>query len=545
MMDSITQNWIRNASDERAVSNGCRFDQERADHVCDFFPKFLRLYEGERAGQKFELMEWQVEVLSRIFGWVRYSEFFGREVRRFRKAGLWLPKKSGKSPLAGGVGLYLLIADGEQGQKVFSAARDGKQAGIIHTHARKMVEMSPELASVCKINQSTGRILHQPSSGNYDILSGDNVMGQEGLNGSVIIDETHVVDDKLASRLEHMGASRSEPLQFEVSTAGNNPLGYGRRQYEYGREVAEGRFPDDGFFFHAYEAPQDATDDQLGDEQVWKDANPSWGTTINEEEFAEAFKRSKRSLTDWSNFKMYRLNVWQNSANPFIKSGDWAACREEFDIEALRGQTCIAALDLARKQDLTALALLFGPDADGVYRVLPQFWMPEDRANELSGTVPYVQWAKEGYVTLTDGDVCDYRVVENDIAGLFAVVQAEKLLFDPTFATEMIQRLSLNGNFEALEFAQNSIANWARPTAEFENLIVDGKLRHNGHPILSWQVGHVMAKEYNGYMRPIRPNRNDPRTIDGVVATIMALAGAMDGDAAYDHTYETKGSLAL
>lgn len=180
--DKVTRDWIRNAADERAVENGCRFDAERAAHVCEFFPKYLRLYEGEKAGQPFELVAWQKDVLSRIFGWVVYSEFHKREIRRFRKAGVWVPKKNGKSPLAAGVGLYLLTSDGEQGQKVFSAARDGKQAGIVHTHARKMVESSSQLSGVCKINMSTGQIAHLPSSSVYNILSGDNVLGQEGLN---------------------------------------------------------------------------------------------------------------------------------------------------------------------------------------------------------------------------------------------------------------------------------------------------------------------------------------------------------------------------
>src|SRR6266704_7096607 len=109
-IDRTTKLWIRNFSDELAAADGCRFDQERADHIVEFFAKFLRLYEGEHAGKPFVLMDWQVDVLSRIFGWVRMSMHFGRKVRRFRKASIWIPKKNGKSPLAAGVGIYLLLA---------------------------------------------------------------------------------------------------------------------------------------------------------------------------------------------------------------------------------------------------------------------------------------------------------------------------------------------------------------------------------------------------------------------------------------------------
>ena len=166
---------------------------------------------------------------------------------RFNRCSLWVPKKNGKSPLAAGVGLYLLISDGEAGQKIFSAAKDGKQAGIMHAHAKHMVEMSPILSKELKINKSTGRIYHAKTRSTYDVLAGNHIKGQHGLNGSCIIDETHVVDERLARVLEFMGASRSEPIQFEASTAGNDPTGYGKKQFDYGTAVSEGMIFDDSF----------------------------------------------------------------------------------------------------------------------------------------------------------------------------------------------------------------------------------------------------------------------------------------------------------
>lgn len=192
MVNDLTRRWIRNASDERAAFNGCRFDEARAAHVVKFFEKFLRLYEGEFAGQRFVPQDWQADLLSRCFGWVARSEHWKREVRRFRKASIFVPKKNGKSPLGAGVGLYLLIGEGEQGQKVFSAAKDGQQAKIMHQHAIKMVDLSPALSQHCRINRSTGRIAYLPTSSWYSILAGDNINSQEGLNGSVVIDEIHV-----------------------------------------------------------------------------------------------------------------------------------------------------------------------------------------------------------------------------------------------------------------------------------------------------------------------------------------------------------------
>jgi phage terminase large subunit-like protein len=155
-IDAATRRWIRNAADERAAANGCTFDEARGEHVLNFARKYLRLYEGDKAGQVLEPMGWQVEVTMRLFGWVRHSERWGRLVRRFRSASVWIPKKNGKSPTLAWWALYLLCADGEMGQKVYLGAVDGQQArDIAGRHVIEMVTQSPDLMAECTINKST------------------------------------------------------------------------------------------------------------------------------------------------------------------------------------------------------------------------------------------------------------------------------------------------------------------------------------------------------------------------------------------------------
>jgi phage terminase large subunit-like protein len=536
MVDSVTARWVRNASDELAIARGCRFDERRGQHVIDFFERFLKLYEGDFAGQSFIPQDWQADLLMRCFGWVFHSEHFGRDIRRFRKASIFVPKKNGKSPLGAGVGLYLLIGDGEQGQKVFSAAKDGKQAGIMHEHARRMVELSPALARHCKINKQTGRIAYLPTASYYSILSGDNITGQEGLNGSVVIDEIHVVDERLARVLEHMGASRSQPLQFEISTAGNNPEGYGRKQYDYGKAVESGTFLDHRFLFAAYEAPQTSTDAELESKpEIWKAANPSWGVTINEEEFRDSLARAKRSLADWATFKMYRLNIWQASANPWLKQDDWQQCAKAFTAAELVGKPCCLGLDLSKTRDMSAAVLVFR-DGD-TYWQLPYFWMPEAEAKAKAHLAPYLEWAAGGFLELTPGNVVDYRAIERRIAELHQQFKINCIAYDKTYAEELTQRLYEEYAIDRYVYDQ-TWRNFANGTAEYERLIIAGMLHHCNHPVLSWQAGHVQVKcDSNLGKRPIKPPHNDHKKIDGIVAGIMGLSAAiakLDFSSAYD-----------
>ncbi len=336
-IDKITRRWIRNKIDERAALDyGCRFNEERAAHVCDFFQSHLVLYEGaEYAGQLIKLMPWQVEFLSQAFGWEIWSDDWQRWVRRFNTVFCWCPKKQGKSPLAAGVGLYHLVADGEQGNHVHLAARDGKQARIMMKHAHAFVNSSPNLAAACTIVKRDGSIIHHETQSDFAVVSGDNIKGQEGLNGSgLIIDECHVVNRKLAKTLEHLGASRSEPMQFGVSTAGNDPDGWGYGQYDYGKKVAAGLIHDIHFLHVFYGVDETAGPDVLANPKTWKAANPSWGHTIKPAEFKTRHDRALgQGIADYNEFCMYRLNRWQRALSPWLPYHKWVANGRRFSLD--------------------------------------------------------------------------------------------------------------------------------------------------------------------------------------------------------------------
>lgn len=446
---------------------------------------------------------------------------------RFQQASIWVPKKNKKSPTLAAWGVYLLCGDGEQGQKVFSGAKDGGQAMIAQKHAIAMVQQSPELMDECKIHGNTGSINHIPTRSEYAIMSSGDARHQqskEGINGSVLIDETHVVDRKFMRRLRYAGISRSEPLRIEVSTAGDDPEGYGKERFDYGAMVERGDAENEGLLYVFYGAPQDLTDEQLDANtvEIGQKANPAWGHTIYGEEFEASYDESKKSLRDMLDFKMYRLNIWQSSNNPWLDSSQWAKCRRDYTEADVIGMRCVGALDLARKSDMTALMLLFEDEDE--FRQLPFFWLPEAQAHKWADKASYQQWAKNGYLTLTDGDVADYAEIENDIVELVERFNPEEMAFDPLYATEMMQRIAERtgrDNRWQVEFKQSAV-NFAGPTANYERLLGEEKMLHNNHPILNWQAGHVEVKsDANKNIRPVKEQRGSHKSIDGIVSGVM------------------------
>lgn len=532
-----TRAMIRTAADERAVAAGCRFDGERAAFVCDWVETYCRLYEGDKAGEPFLLLPFQRDYLSRLFGWVRWSDEWRQWVRRFTHGAFWGAKKNGKSPLAAAVNLYLLAGDGESGQKVYQAAKNGDQARIAQMHAVQMVKQSPELAADCKVNNSTLSIQHLPTNSVLMILTGDDSRGaksKEGLNGSVTFDEMHVVDREMYERTSRAGISRREPFILSYSTAGDDPSSVGHDRCQYGRQVNSGERDDPTFLHVEYTVPDGVTEADIDGrlEEFGRMANPAWGAIVKPSEFRADWERSKGNPREAARFRQYRLNMWVGSTNQWLDGRGWEAGREAYTLDDLAGRECFAALDLSRTRDMTACVLCF-PDDDGEgVRLWPMFWMPEQTARERDHLFPYRTWAKDGHLTLTPGGVVDYGRVKADIRRAVADhgLRVLRLFFDPHYAEEITQQLA-DGEPEAdgiggerVAFTQ-TLMTFTGPAKEFERRVSAGLVRHPGNAVLSWMAGHCEVRgDANQNIRPVKPAPNSGKSVDGIVAAVMTFA---------------------
>ena len=553
-VDKVTKRWIRNESDEIAVSNGCRMDEERGQFVVDWAESNCVLWEGDSAGQPLIAVDWQYDCSIRMFGWVKPSDKYKRLIRRFREALIGKPKKNKKSPTVAWWMLYLLDGDGEPGQNCYTAAKNGQQAKIVQNHAVNMVRSSPTLSSYMKINKSTMAITVEETMSSMRLLSSENIQSQkaqEGLNGSCGIDEIHVVDADFVKRISRMGISRAEPMMLQVTTAGDDPMSYGKQRYDYGKRIESGEFKNDTFFFDWHEAPQDLDPKELAEDPVkfGKMANPSWGHTVGGDEYIADFK-SCDTPSSLRTFMMYRLNVWQQTSNPFIKSSDWDRCEKEVSWAELERMPCWGGLDFSRTTDLTSLCLVFrSPDEMLHFRWW--FWTPEETAKQRVNLAPWFDWERDekAQLKICPDSWIDYNEFFTTLQEVQSRFQIQRLLYDPRFADFPMQRLItgeqnsdgtnkfLPATFEVRPLNQGPVT-MTEPIEEFERLIMSGRMAHDGNPVAKWQAGHV-TRGRNGLLA--KPGgQHDSRTIDGMQAACIALAGVETGE--FSTAYNDSGS---
>jgi phage terminase large subunit-like protein len=508
--------WIRSAADEHAVANGCWFNEELAEHAANFFPKFLRHSKGQWAGQPFALLDWQRnDLIYPLFGWLRADK-----TRRYRRAFCEVPKKNGKSTIASGVGLYMLVADEEPGAEVYSAASDRDQAGIVHGEAMRMAEASDVLASCLKINRSTKNILYNTTGSWYRALSSE-PGGKEGLNiHCAIIDELHVWHGRdLWDTLRYGYRSRRQPLQFVITTAGDDDQSVCYRELERCRQILDGRIYDDAYFTLIYEAQPD---DDWTDPAVWAKANPSLGQTFSVESLAEDCEAAKGRPTEERVFKRYSLNIWSRGAKPWLSPETWAAAAVEVRPDMLEGKPCYAGLDLSRTRDMTACVLTFVlTESDGPrYVQVPKFWLPRVAIEKYRNAFDLEGWHAAGLLDYLDGDFEPVKAYIRQCKERYALAG---VVYDPAYAFDLAKELREQDGIECIPFPQ-TIKAFAFPTAEYERLLAMGTLQHDGNPVMTWQAGHVqVANDRNNNKRPVKPSDESTKKVDGIVAGIMSL----------------------
>jgi phage terminase large subunit-like protein len=511
------------------------FNQALADKAIEWFPKYLKHTKGKWAGVPFELLDWQKNIIGKLFGTVKEDG-----TRQYTTVYVEIPKKQGKSELAAGVALRLLFADHEPGAEIYGAAADRDQASIVFNVAADMVRQSPALGKRCKIIDSTKRIVHN-NGGVYRVLSSDSHTKHGFNTHGVIFDELHTQPNRTLYDVltQGSGDARSQPVYFNITTAGYDRHSICWELHEYAVRVLADPSIDPTFLPVLYFAEDD---DDWTDEKVWAKCNPSLGITVDISKVREACNRAKEVPALENSFRQLRLNQWVKQAVRFLPMRDWDACPPHEDLD-FEGETFYGGLDLASVSDIAALVLVRQND-DGMVDVLPFFWIPEESARLHGRTdkVDYERWIKEGFIFATPGNRIDYKYIRAKINELATTYHIAEIAYDRWNSDQVVLELIEDGA-NMIDMGQG-FQSMNSPTKALLSKVLGHEIRHNGNPVLRWMADNAVVKrDPAGNMKPDK--EKSTQKIDGIVALIMALDRAIRHEKDGPSIYETEELLIL
>jgi phage terminase large subunit-like protein len=424
-----------------------------------------------------------------------------------------------------------VAADGEQGAEVYSSATKKEQARIVWDTAAAMVKKSPALARFVRTFK-TGIVVERTGSSFKPL--GSDADTTDGLNPhGNIVDELHAhktraLWDVLASAM----AAREQPMTIAITTAGHyDPTTIGWEIHDYAVKVLEQQFPDETLF--AFIACADEGDDPFSDTALQK-ANPNWGISAKPDYLRNQALDAQRKPGFLPEYEAKHINIWSQQAKRWLPMDRWQLSDPQppagVDVRALAverekqlvGLTCRAGLDLSSKLDLSALVLEF-QQGDAVELVC-RFWLPDAEVKRQSerGRRHYEGWAREGWITVTPGDVVDYAFIRKEINELSKLYKVAEIGFDPYGATQLVTELREADGIPMVEIRQNYLG-MSAGSKDVEAKVVAQQVRHMNNPVLRWCAANcIVTTDHAGNIHPDKANSQGK--IDGVVAWIMARA---------------------
>lgn len=503
------------------ISVGCGSIRRKPNSPSTFF-SFLKHSKGEWSGQRLALEPWQQFYAWTLFGWKRKDG-----TRRFRTSYLEVARKNGKSTFGAGVVLKLLVADGEPGAEIYTAATKLSQAQIVFAEAERMVRQSPDLKQVVKtfknnLNVPASFAKAEPLGQDSDTLDGLNVHG-------ALVDELHAhPTGDMWDVLETATGSRRQPLLVTITTAGHDRQTICYQFHDYTEKVLSQVLDDDawhGMIFSLDRDPQTGELEDWESETAWIKANPNLGVSKKLSDMRDKARKAKQMPARLNVFLQKELNIWTQASQRWINPDMWRALNlGPIDLAELAGRPCYGGLDLSSTTDLSALVWVFAPQPGQlVTDVLCRFWMPEDNIERRvkQDRVPYDAWIRQGWITTTSGNTVDYDVILAQIQEDLAQFGVKQMAFDPWNATSVTNKLQQVSSVELVEFRQGYVSmNPAMKTLEVA--VARRTINTGGNPVLAWMADNLVAS-----MDPagnLKPDKGKSRErIDGMVALIMAL----------------------
>lgn len=498
------------------------FSEEQGEYVINFIEGFCRHYQGDNAGQLVKLELFQKAFIQSLFGWLEKDT----NRRRFREYFFEVARKHGKSFLSGCIAVYMMVADGEQGAEVYSAATKLDQAKIIYNVAKNIVDQNEDLRALVKstregLSFKMTRSLMKPLPNESKSLDGLNIH-------FAALDEIHEQKDRNMYDVLRQGMkARKQPLIGCITTSGFRREGLYDSLHDYAVEVARGNIRDDRILPIIYKLDNV---EEWQDPKCWMKANPGLGTIKSYVQLADDVERARNDASYLPTLLVKDFDMKQQETTAWLPMSS-VINETVVDIEYLSHSYAIGGADLSSTTDLTCATLLIQKPNDENLYVLQKYFLPRSRVETVQTSsaqeAPYKLWAEKGWLSISDGAAVDFHAVTEWFAEMVVKYDIRPLwiCYDRALAGYWQEEMTEYG-FEMDKIPQGAYT-WSYPMKQLGALLEEHRVVYQNNPMLRWCLSNTAKKSTNtDGIESIQPVKiQASRRIDGMVSLLNAYVG--------------------
>lgn len=488
------------------------FDVGDVERTIRFFERF-RHFTGQYNNKPFILQEWQKFMICGIYGF-KWKKDGTRVTRTFI---LSVSRKGGKSSIISIMAIKALLE--ENNAQVIVAANSASQASILFKMASSYLKTLG--GKVDKLfRRFRDRIMFDKTDSSMRVVSAD-ASRLDGLNCNfAVVDEiSQAPNSDVYDVLESSMGSRQQPLMCCCTTRSNNQSGFYKELEQSGIDVMRGLKQDDSVFCLVYTLDDG---DDCEDEKVWKKCSPNLGISVSEDFYRQQITKMKNNPSQTTAIMTKVFNVWTSTSNVWIPQSYTFKVMDKVRMDDFKDKLLYLSFDLASTSDLTCLSAMY--EDNGIYYFKNWYYLPQEALKTSTNKDNYKKWQRQGFLTVTQGNVTDYDYVMNDIQKLQDNSEGiVRISYDSWNATDFTIRLTESG-FNMKPYSQ-SIGSMNRPTKAIERLIIEGKnIVIDKNPITLFCFENSVPKpDYNDNIKIIKESYENK--IDGVIAIIMNYGG--------------------
>ena len=488
------------------------FDVGDVERTIRFFERF-RHFTGQYNNKPFILQEWQKFMICGIYGF-KWKKDGTRVTRTFI---LSVSRKQGKTSCISIMAIKALLE--ENNAQVIVAANSASQASILFKMASSYLKSLG--GKVDKLfRRFRDRIMFDKTDSSMRVVSAD-ASRLDGLNCNfAVVDEiSQAPNSDVYDVLESSMGSRQQPLMCCCTTRSNNQSGFYKELEQSGIDVMRGLKQDDSVFCLVYTLDDG---DDCEDEEVWKKCSPNLGISVSEDFYRQQITKMKNNPSQTTAIMTKVFNVWTSTSNVWIPQSYTFKVMDKVKMDDFKDKLLYLSFDLASTSDLTCLSAMY--EDNGIYYFKNWYYLPQEALKTSTNKDNYKKWQRQGFLTVTQGNVTDYDYVMNDIQKLQDNSEGiVRISYDSWNATDFTIRLTESG-FNMKPYSQ-SIGSMNRPTKAIERLIMEGKnIVIDKNPITLFCFENSVPKsDYNDNIKIIKESYENK--IDGVIAIIMNYGG--------------------